>query len=75
MQEIQKCYSRTERTNQNSENMKSRQEIETRIKALVLQMKDADKMKHAKIRGAIAALEWVIGELEDIDKVVLDPNR
>jgi hypothetical protein len=55
--------------------MKSKQEIETKIKALILQMKDADKTKHAKIRGAIAALEWVIGELEEIDKVVLDPNR
>ena len=55
--------------------MKSKQEIEARIKALMLQMKDADKIKHAKIRGAIAGLEWVIGELEDTDKVVLDPNH
>jgi len=54
--------------------MKSKQEIEAKTKALVLQMKDADKTRHAKIRGAIAALEWVIGELEDTDKVILDSN-
>ncbi len=55
--------------------MKSKQEIETKIKALVLEMKDADEIKHAKIRGAIAGLEWVIGELEDIDIVVQDRDR
>ena len=45
--------------------MKSKEEIEAKIKALVLQMRGAGEMKHANISGAIDALEWVIGELSN----------
>lgn len=50
--------------------MKSREEIGAKIKTLVLLMGNADLTKHAKIRGAIAALEWVNGYLEDLDSAL-----
>jgi hypothetical protein len=52
--------------------MKSKEEIEAKILALVEQMRNKDRIKHANIRCAIDALEWVIGELEDPNSVMHD---
>ena len=38
-------------------------------------MKNADPIKHAQIRGAIGGLDWVIGEIEDLNEVIENKDK
>jgi hypothetical protein len=59
--------------------MKTKKEIEDKVHALIEMMRTADehedKIMHAKIRGAMAGLEWVIGEREILEDVILDRDK
>ena len=59
--------------------MKTEKEIHDKVLALIEMMRVAwerdDKIMHAKIRGAIAGLEWVEGELEILKDVILDRDK
>jgi hypothetical protein len=59
--------------------MKTREEIEKKILEIQEMMRVAwerdNKIMHAKIRGAIAGLEWVIGEIEILEDVILDKDK